>query len=448
MPNATLPQINPNPHVLVLTVAELNALTRRGIWSRLGFSAFVAAIACSVIDWHTIGIWLAAVVSWEFIVRRQLETWTLPASASDISEKALVKLAAVHCFGGSLYATIAALGFLSDSVLGGQIAMGWIAGAAIHSFVYFSNRRALLLANLTGPVISALFFPTIAAGGFSWTGMLSTLLTLTLVASSAVFATDRNVLLGHLTQQINARRAAEEANAAQTQFLRTVSHELRTPLNAIIGYAELLEEDLSTPGAQPRRQDAAHISHAGKHLLSLINDILHLAQREANAPLLELDTTDLDAVIRELTVSARELCAAQSNRFLVEAATIPPVIVDRVKLTQCLEKLLNHACTSTRGGLITLRMQKDEERLIFEVSDTGPGMTSQAVANVFEPFAQPNGDLRGDSGTGLGLAVARKNARLMGGDMSAESVLGKGSIFTLWLPLPHDDARSEQRPAA
>ncbi|MEQ1491003.1 MAG: hypothetical protein ABL932_10690, partial [Terricaulis sp.] len=78
MPNATLPQINPNPHVLVLTVAELNALTRRGIWSRLGFSAFVAAIACSVIDWHTIGIWLAAVVSWEFIVRRQLETWTLP----------------------------------------------------------------------------------------------------------------------------------------------------------------------------------------------------------------------------------------------------------------------------------------------------------------------------------------------------------------------------------
>lgn len=447
MPNSKPPQVSPDTHALVLTVGELNALTRRGIWSRLGFSSFVAAIACSIIDWRVISAWLVAVVIWELIVRRRLETWTLPASASDTSDRALVKLSAVHGFGGALYATVAALGFLSDHSLGGQIAMGWIAGAAIHSFVYFSNRRVLLFANLAGPVIVALVFPTIAAGGLAWAGILSTLLTLTLVASSAVFATDRNALLAHLTQQINARRAAEEANAAKTQFLRTVSHELRTPLNAIIGYAELLEEDLSALDGQ-QRQDAAHISRAGKHLLSLINDILHLAQREANAPLLELDTTDLDALLRELTVTARELCAEHANGFKVEAATIEPVIVDRLKLTQCLERLLTHACTSTHGGLITLRMHKDAERLIFEVSDTGVGMAPEITENLFEPFVQPDGGLHSDDDTGLGLAVARKNARLMGGDISAESVRGKGSVFTLWLPLTHDDAYGGQHTAA
>lgn len=448
MPNSEPPQINLNTHSLVLTVSELNALTRRGIWSRLGFSTFVAAISCTVIDWLMVGAWLAAVVTWEFIVRRRLETWTLPALAFDTSDKALAKLAAVHAFGGSLYATIAALAFLSDSALGGQIAMGRIAGAAIHSFVYFSNRRVLLFANLAGPVVVALVLPTIAAGALALSGMLSTLLTLSLVASAAVFATDRNALLASLTHQTNARRAAEEANAAKTQFLRTVSHELRTPLNAIIGYAELLEEDLSGPDTQRQRQDAAHISRAGKQLLSLINDILHLAHREANAPLLELDSTDLDAVLRELAGPARELCAERANRFEVEAAPIQPVVVDRAKLTQGLEKLITHACTSTRNGHITLRMHKDAGRLIFEISDTGAGMAPGTTANLFEPFMQSDGVSRDASSAGLGLAVARKNARLMGGDVSAESVLGDGSVFTLWLPLTHDDARSEQRPAA
>ncbi|MES1199353.1 MAG: HAMP domain-containing sensor histidine kinase [Pseudomonadota bacterium] len=417
-------------------MAEINALTQRGIWSRLGFSAFVAAIACTVVPWHLVTAWLGVVLLWEFVVRRAIERWTKPASADDRSEHSLRKVAAVHALGAAIYATLGALGFLSHTMLGAQIAMGWITGAAIHAFVYFSNRRTLLLADLSGPIFVALALPTIAAGGFAWSAVLSTVVTLALLASAAVFATDRNALLAHLSTQIAARRAAEEANAAKTQFLNTISHELRTPLNAVIGYSEMLEEDLAEMGAEQQRADATHIRIAGRHLLTLINDILQLSRQEANAPLVKHVETDLPALVAEIETMARALAAERGNRFTLEAALPPAAILDRIKLTDCLFKLISNAAKFTQDGLITLRVWTETGRIIFELTDTGVGMAPATRANVFEPFFQSDGSMtRRHEGAGLGLAVARKNARLMGGDISVESELGRGSTFTLWLPL-------------
>lgn len=428
-----------------LTVGEINALTKRGVWSRLGFSIFVAAIACTIAPWAVVAPWLFAVFVWEFVIRRAFERWTLPAAADDRSEQSLYKLAAVHAFGASIYATMAAIGFLSKTPTGEQLAMGWIAGAAIHSFVYFSNRRALLIANLAAPLLVALTAPTLASAGFTWPSVLSTILTLTLVASAATFATDRNALLTHLSHQINARRAAEAAAAAKSQFLKTISHELRTPLNAVIGYAELLEENLGDSGEHIHRADAAQISVAGRRLLLLINDILQVARQEANAPLLQLDQIDLDALLNDLQATALELCKGRANRFSLAAAPIPTLVLDEAKLKDCLLKLIANAAKFTQAGEVTLRVWCDDDRALFEVADTGIGIAPDALPSIFDPFVQSDGSTtRAYEGAGLGLAVARKNARLMRGDITVESKLGAGSVFTLWVPIPETEKHSRR----
>jgi signal transduction histidine kinase len=432
------PELIGEPEIL-LSVREINALTQRGLASRLGFSAFVAAIACAVIPWRVLALWLGAVLIWELFGRRLLERWTAPARADDRSERSLRKLALVHAIGAAIYASMGALGFLSETSLGSQIAMGWIVGAAIHAFVYFSNRRTLLLANLTPPICVALAAPSLAAGGLGLEAALSTIVSFTLLASAAVFATDRNALLAHLSTQIAARRSAEQANAAKTQFLKTISHELRTPLNTVIGYSEMLEEDLADMGAHRQRDDAAHIRTAGKQLLLLINDILQLSQREANAPLLNDVEIDIPSLLAEIEAMAHTLCSERGNSFVLENAVLRRAVIDRIKLRECLNRLVGNACKFTCGGRITLLVWTEAGRILFEVTDTGIGIASAAQANLFQPFMQADGSMtRRHEGAGVGLAVARKNARLMGGDILAESVLGRGSTFTLWLPLCAD----------
>ena len=211
---------------------------------------------------------------------------------------------------------------------------------------------------------------------------------------------------------------------------------MRTPLNAVIGYSEMLEEDLADMGADPQRADAAHIRAAGKHLLALINDILQLSQQEADAPLLERAEIDLAALLTEIEAMARAIAAERGNRFVLEAPTLAPATLDRIKLKDCLLKLISNAGKLTKDGVIVLRVWTETDRIMFEVIDTGIGMASGTRAKLFEAFAQSDGSLtRKYDGAGLGLAVARKNARLMGGDISVESELGRGSDFTLWLPL-------------
>jgi PAS domain S-box-containing protein len=242
-----------------------------------------------------------------------------------------------------------------------------------------------------------------------------------------------------VTELLRARRDAEAANSAKSQFLASMSHELRTPLNAIIGYSEMLEEELETLAQPQLVSDLSKINTAGRHLLALINDILDLSKIEAGKMQLHLETFPIGPLLEEVAATARPLAAKNSNalevRLPADGGTLHG---DLTKVRQMLLNLLSNACKFTRRGIITLAVERDEGSLTFVVHDTGIGMTTQQMDRLFEAFAQAEASTSSQyGGTGLGLAITKRFAHLMGGDVTVASAPGEGSTFSIRLPLHH-----------
>ena len=238
-----------------------------------------------------------------------------------------------------------------------------------------------------------------------------------------------------------ARIAAEDANRAKSAFLANMSHELRTPMNAIIGYCEMLQEDALDAGQTETVSDLEKIRSAGKHLLSLINEILDLSKIEAGRMELCLEDFDPLSVIREVEGTIKPLVGKNGNTLMLEhPPALPAMRTDLTKLRQGLLNLLSNACKFTENGLITLsisldRLEDGKDWVSFRVTDTGIGMTKDQIAKVFEAFTQAdNSTTRKYGGTGLGLTITRKFCRMMGGDISVSSELGVGSTFIIQLP--------------
>ena len=240
-----------------------------------------------------------------------------------------------------------------------------------------------------------------------------------------------------ISELLKARREAEEASRAKSQFLASVSHELRTPLNAIIGYSELLEEEVEDLGVPQIGADLARIEASGRLLLALINDILDLSKIEAGKMELYAETFPLAPLLSEVTAMVSPLVEARANRLVVEGAALAGSIhADRTKLTQMLLNLLSNASKFTEAGTITLAVQPlGADRVTFVVKDTGIGMTAEQMGRLFQAFSQAEASTASRyGGTGLGLAITKRFSELMGGDVTVESVPGVGSTFTLTLP--------------
>jgi signal transduction histidine kinase len=237
-----------------------------------------------------------------------------------------------------------------------------------------------------------------------------------------------------------ARTAAEEANRAKSAFLANMSHELRTPMNAIIGYSEMLLEDAKDAGKEETVNDLERIRTAGRHLLSLINEVLELSKIEAGKMELCLEDFCLLSALRDVESTIRPLIEKNGNTFLVEhPPQLPAMRTDLTKLRQGLYNLLSNAGKFTEKGQITLTVSTetvdDTDWVNFRVTDSGIGMTQDQVERIFEAFTQADSSTHQKyGGTGLGLTITKKFCHMMGGDISVSSKLGEGSTFTIRLP--------------
>jgi signal transduction histidine kinase len=237
------------------------------------------------------------------------------------------------------------------------------------------------------------------------------------------------------------QRQAEEATRAKSEFLANMSHELRTPLNAIILYSELLQEEACDRDDRTSVPDLQRIHSAGHHLLELINGILDLSKIEAGKMTLSLERFEVRATVDALLDTVAPLMHQNGNRLTVDYGEgLGTTFGDWMKTRQILINLLSNAAKFTHCGLVTLEVRCDaigtRPAIAFTVTDTGIGMTAQQAGRIFDPFTQADvTTTRRYGGTGLGLAIVARLCRLMGGDVAVESETGRGSRFTVRLPL-------------
>jgi two-component system sensor histidine kinase/response regulator len=238
-----------------------------------------------------------------------------------------------------------------------------------------------------------------------------------------------------------ARKAAESANRAKSVFLANMSHELRTPLNAILGFSQLMDRDPSL--AVEQKESLEVITRSGEHLLTLINDVLEMSKIEAGRTVLDVQSFDLQRMLDDLEDMFYLRAADKGLTLLFEyTADVPRYVrTDEGKLRQVLINLLSNAVKFTQEGGITLRVGRRERdgqsslhaapysMLDFEIEDTGIGIAAEDLEEVFEPFVQTASGQASQEGTGLGLPISRQFVRLMGGEISARSVPGQGSVF-------------------
>ena len=309
--------------------------------------------------------------------------------------------------------------------------------------------RALLAVPLLreGRIVGALVVRRKAAGAFP----------AQIVELLQTFATQSALAIenARLFEAIQVQgRELQLASQHKSQFLANMSHELRTPMNAILGVGEMLLEDARDLGHDDQIEPLERILRAGKHLLALINDILDLSKIEAGKMDLHLESFSITLLIEDVVTTIRPLVDKNASRIAVECpADLGTMRADPTRVRQALLNLTSNAAKFTEGGLITItatrRRHDHGDWITVAIADTGIGMTDEQIAKLFQDFTQADAaTTRKYGGTGLGLAISRRFCRLMGGDITVQSVLGHGSTFTISLPAIAAPAGEEEtRPA-
>jgi len=248
-----------------------------------------------------------------------------------------------------------------------------------------------------------------------------------------------------LVRERAARRDAELASSAKSDFLAVMSHELRTPLNAIIGYVSLLADGITGPLNDQQVAQLGRVKGSATHLLALIEQILSLSRIEAGHDDIRVEQVDARTVVRDATTLVEPLMTAKGLALHVDLPPEPnELATDVTKVRQILLNLLTNAGKFTERGSVRCELRAEEEMFVIDVTDTGRGISSEDLPHVFESFWQASaGDHERPEGVGLGLSVSRRLARILGGEITVASVLGQGSTFSVRLPrrTPNDNGR-------
>jgi signal transduction histidine kinase len=331
----------------------------------------------------------------------------------------------------------------------------WFLTALLLGFFYLSD-RPFLVVGIFGAHLGAFSVAYFVSGSFPervplsdlstvgmisvcaatlYTSMMAIYYAYVMIAQSAL----RQEVEKHLLTATKLRKAkydAERANEAKAIFLSKMNHQLRTPLNAIIGYSEILLEDTEADANAADAADLRSINNAGRHLLSLVSDVLYMPKIDAENVEISVHQIDLDRCLEEVSATCRNLVSHNGNEFILEKCPNLGVIeTDETRLRQILINLLSNAGKFTKDGKVVLRASRvndgASEQVLISVQDTGIGIAPEAIAGLFTNFGQVNSGTY--EGTGLGLAVSRKLAHLLRGDILVESRPGFGSEFTLRL---------------
>lgn len=376
--------------------------------------------------------------------------WTLPLAlklARNLFVPALISffvLISISVFGSFFY------GGVSSPFL------PWFLTAQLLGFFYLSEWPLLVLSiigvNLaafsTAYLLTGSFPERVAIHDLSTVGMISVCTATVYNSMMAIYYAHVMVAQSALQQEfekhnetsaklLTAKHDAERANEEKAVFLAKMSHQLRTPLNAIIGYSEILLEDAEANDQAMDAEELGSINKAGRHLLSLVSDVLQMPKADSEDIEVRLHPVDLDRCIEEVSATCRHLISHNGNKFVLEKhGELGVIQTDDIRLRQILINLLGNAGKFTRNGKVVLRTSRlkeaNLEQVLFSVKDSGIGISAEEIPKLFKNFNQVDQNLYG--GTGLGLAVSQQLAKLLNGEILVESRLGHGAEFTLRLP--------------
>jgi signal transduction histidine kinase len=410
--------------------------------SRIFFAVVIAALVWGLYSYLLPAlIWLGLAVASQIIDRRVAQAY--------LAGKISARVAVISAFIATcIYVSVAVLTWFAPSSAGQVVAILQLSGSMIHVGLTVTRCPALIVGLMTPSV--ALLLGLMCHGVF-FSSDLDAVEGAALATAFVGFVTHFakayrvNSLLHKALNEAKELAqaqgtAADAANKAKSQFLANMSHELRTPLNAIIGYSEILKEDLQAANDEGGAQDAMRISRSGRHLLTLINELLDISKIEAGKLELSLAPVDVAAELSATTEAIRLQAHANGNRFVLDLGPdLGRAQADALRLRQVVLNLLSNAVKFTKDGEVRLAAHRettaDSASILISISDTGIGMSEEQLARLFKPFEQAHaGIAREFGGTGLGLSISERLMALMGGSISVESTPGVGSCFTLRLP--------------
>src|ERR1700722_16488540 len=398
-----------------------------------------------------IACWTVIICIWLF--------WALPfvykwSGSLQLSALMSVELLAFTCLFGSYY-----YGGVSSPFL------PWLIISLLLGFFYLSDRPILVVGLFTFNILG--FCVADLAWGFpelvpleelSTVGWISILSATIYMSWMAIYYANMIAMRSDLEREAERHRVtairlrqakdmADVANRAESIFLGKMSHEPRTPLNAVIGFSEILLEGVELDGKNDHKKlDLERINAAGKHLLSLVTDVLDLSKIESNFVELKIEKFDLNEMAREIVANVQPMVAENGNRLVVKCSNnLGTVSNDQTKVRQAALNLMSNAAKFTQDGTITLSIQRRKSHagdwIEIQVQDTGIGIAKDDIGRLFQNFGQATAATSNKyGGTGLGLALSQKLCALMGGGISATSEHGHGSCFTIrvlaWMSAP------------